>query len=237
MRRLQRAPAAGQVFALLRFSQTNIPLAWTLDRIAGVIDSVSEPSDAKKAELLELDDPVSGQGEAEGTHSGVAPCPTVIPTFDPLEYAEQFETRERMPTLTDEPALEEARLQSFPTSAPPRRPMSTVPGPLVATGRDSSAEIDLGEADLDALGADEQIAILRDRLVPLTRVPELARPLNEIGAPLEDPKTAYVLGFVDGILPLDTIIDVTGLPELDTLRVLDRMVGQNIVVFALPRSR
>ena len=221
----------------LRFSRTPIPLAWTLERKTGVIVFVSEPSDAKKAELLELDDPVSGQGETEGSGSGMAPCPTVIPSFNPLEYAEQFETRERMPTLTDEPAQEEARLQSFPTNAPPRRPMSTLPGPLVATSRDSSVEIDLGEEDLDALSAAEQIAILRDRLVPLTRVPELARPLGQIGAPLEDPKTAYVLGFVDGILPLDTIIDVTGLPELDTLRVLDRMVAQSIVIFAPPRVR
>jgi len=59
----------------------------------------------------------------------------------------------------------------------------------------------------------------------------LAREMKQLGGMLEDPKTAYVLGFVDGILPLETIIEVTGLPELDTLRILDRMVAQSVVVF------
>lgn len=188
------------------------------------------PGDAKK-ELLELDDPLAGDaGVASGI--GTVEHPTVIPQFDPSQYAEESEIRERMPTLTDEAALEQARIQSMPTNfPPPRRPMSTVPGPLVPAGRDSSAEIDTDEADLDALGPDEQVAILTDRLAPMSRVPTLAREMTQLGGMLEDPKTAYVLGFVDGILPLETIVDVTGLPELDTLRVLDRMVAQGVVVF------
>ncbi|MEA2752885.1 MAG: hypothetical protein QOI41_7028, partial [Myxococcales bacterium] len=145
------------------------------------------------------------------------------------------EIRERMPTLTDETALEHARLQSLPSNMPPpRRPMSTVPGPLLDTTRnprDSSVEIDTGEEDLESLDAGVQVAILSSRLAPLTRVPSLAKELAQLGALLEDPKTAYVLGFVDGLLPLETIIDVTGLPELETLRVLDRMVSQSVVIF------
>jgi hypothetical protein len=176
--------------------------------------------------------------------------PTVIPAYDPAEYAEQSELRERMPTLTDDAALEQARLQSFPTSTPPaRNAKSTVPVPARApapaptpppaparrpapsSGRYSSAEIVTGESELDDLGIDEQIAILEDRLAPLTRVPMLARRMSELGALLADPKTAYVVGFVDGILPLETIIDVTGLPELDTLRVLDRLLAQGVITF------
>ena len=192
-----------------------------------------EPRDARKL-LTDLDDPsLPGDDSAPS-----APRPTVIPQFDPLQYAEESEIRERMPTLTDEGALEHARLQSFPTNAPPpRAPMSTVPGPLTANPRDSSVEIDVGEDDLEALGPDVQIAIFRSHLAPLTRVPVLARKLSEIGAALEDPKTAYVIGFVDGILPLDTIIDVTGLSELDTLRVLDRLVSQGILVFRTSGAR
>jgi hypothetical protein len=114
--------------------------------------------------------------------------------------------------------------------------MSTAPGPLTQpppaqNPRDSAVEIDAGEEDLDALDASAQIAILTDRLAPLNRVPSLAEAMTALGPLLEDPKTAYVLGFVDGILPLETIIEVTGLPELETLRVLDRMVAQAIVIF------
>ena len=196
------------------------------------------PSKAKKNELLELDDPTKhSDSEPAAAESRVnpVPIPTIIPKFDPEQYAEESEVRERMPTITDEDALEAARLQSMPSNLPPaRRPMSTVPGPLLEAGRnprDSSVEIDTGEEDLDALDATEQVAILTDRLAPLTRIPSLAKAMTELGSLLEDPKTAYVLGFVDGILPLETIIDVTGLPELETLRVLDRMVAQSIVIF------
>ena len=196
------------------------------------------PREAQKSGLLELDDPTShGGSEPPCAESGVnpLPIPTIIPQYDPSQYAEESEIRERMPTLTDETALEHARLQSLPSNMPPpRRPMSTVPGPLLDAGRnprDSSVEIDTGEEDLESLDASEQVAILSSRLAPLTRVPSLARDLVQLGSLLEDPKTAYVLGFVDGLLPLETIIDVTGLPELETLRVLDRMVAQSIVVF------
>lgn len=196
------------------------------------------PIKATNSGLLELDDPTNeGGAEPPAAESGVKPVPiqTIVPAFDPGQYAEQSEVRDRMPTITDEDALENARLQSLPSNLPPaRRPMSTVPGPITSEGRgprDSAVEIDTGEEDLESLGAAEQAAILTARLAPLDRVPSLAKEMTALGALLEDPKTAYVLGFVDGLLPLETIIEVTGLPELETLRVLDRMIAQSIVIF------
>jgi hypothetical protein len=186
--------------------------------------------DAKKS-VLELDDPAKPElAPSSEVQSIEGLKPTLIP---PTAYAESSEIRERMPTLIDDEALEEARLQSLPSNLPPPRGRaSTVPGPLTAEPKDSVAEVDADEADVDELSADEQAAILRDRLAPLSRVPSLARPMTELGALLEDPKTAYVLGFVDAVLPLETIIEVTGLPELDTLRVLDRMLQQGVLVIS-----
>ncbi len=203
-----------------------------------------EPGNAKK-DLLELDDPAV---DPEAFVHGVAASPgaTVRPAFSPEQYAEQTEFRERMPTLTDDSLLEEARLQSMHSNAPPARasmpsgPASAAvtarPGPITATSRDSSVEIDTSEADLEALEVDDQVAILTVRLAPLTRVPVLAKALTELGAAVEDPKTAYVLGFIDGLLPLETIIEVTGLPELETLRVLDRLVTLAVVTFKPSRG-
>jgi hypothetical protein len=203
------------------------------------------PSDAKKG-LLELDDP-SVDPEAEESGVTASPTPTVRPAFNPEQYAEETEFRERMPTLTDDSLLEEARLQSMRSNAPPPRPrMPSNPGSMAATApppamtarppsnptsRDSAVEIDTGESDLESLGEGDQVAILTVRLSPLTRVPMLAKELSQLGSAVEDPKTAYMLGFIDGILPLETIIDVTGLPELETLRVLDRMITLGVVVF------
>lgn len=182
----------------------------------------SGSGDAKK-DILDLDDPTELVDE-DSVDSVTSPRPTVVPAFDPAKLAEESEVRERAPTITDEVLLEQARLESMAMQSglPPRPPASSV------------VEIDAGEADLDALPEEDQAAILAARLSPLSRVPKLARSLTELGGLLEDPKTAYVLGFIDGLLPLETIIEVTGLPELDTLRVLDRMVNQGAVVFADP---
>lgn len=161
--------------------------------------------------------------------------PTLIPKFDPTQFAKETEFRAPAVTLTDEDALEQARLasmaSSFPT-VPPNRART----PSLADDPDAAVEIDAEETELDDLGPDQQIAILRARLTPMSRVPTLTRDLPQLGELLHDPKTAYVLGFVDGILPLETIVDVTGLPELDTLQILDRMVHVGVVVFRPSRA-
>lgn len=69
------------------------------------------------------------------------------------------------------------------------------------------------------------------RLAPLDRVPALSKPLAELGADLKDPKTAFVLGFVDGVLPLETIIEVTGLPEAETVEILERLIAEGAIDF------
>jgi hypothetical protein len=182
---------------------------------------MGESSGDAKKELLELDDPTEDfdAPDMETAESGMVPRPTVRPDFDPVAYARKHGMRERMSTITDENALEQARLASMQSNLPPPRP------------RFESVEIDAGEEDLDALPTDEQIAIFHARLSPLSRTPTLAREMSKLGSLVEDPKTAYVLGFVDGLLPLETIVEVTGLPELDTLRVLDRMITQGVIVF------
>ncbi len=139
------------------------------------------------------------------------------------------EVRERLVTITDETALEEARAASVPTGLPPpRQPYTTKPEPEMPG---EAAEIDSADLDLDALGPEEQVALLRAKLAPMNRIPTLTKKMTELGELVEDPKTAYVLGFVDGLLPLETIVEVTGLPELETLKVLDRLASHAVVKF------
>ncbi len=177
-------------------------------------------ADAKK-ELLELDDPaVVAEAEA-ATPSGMQPSqqahPTVIPPFDPVLAAAQ---REEAPTITNEVELEQARLASMSSQVPPARARV-----------DSLVEVEAGEADLDVLDVSEQIEVLTARLAPLDRVPELVKPAAQLADLLEDPQAAYLAGFVDGLLPLETIVEVAGLPQVDALRILDRMLSQGIAVF------
>ena len=76
---------------------------------------------------------------------------------------------------------------------------------------------------------------IRTRLSPLDRIPTLAKSIDELPADLREPRTAFVLGFIDGVLPLETIIEVTGLPEPETLSILERLIAQGAVIF--PKRR
>lgn len=165
-------------------------------------------------------DPLDAPAEAEGARSSTLARPTLVPQFDLQLLAEETEFRERALTVTDEALLEEARLRS----------MDSMRNPPVGEPEVESSEVDVGEADLETLGPDEQVALLRERLSPLSRVPALTCKLSELGA-LGDPKTTFVLGFVDGLLPLEIILDVIGLPELDALRIVDRLVERGVLVF------
>jgi hypothetical protein len=110
--------------------------------------------------------------------------------------------RERQSTLVDDEVTEQARLASVLIESLPPRPSNADTAPAI-----------------------------RARLAPLDRIPEVAKTMAELGDDMREPKTAFVLGFIDGVLPLETIIEVTGLPEIDTLRVLDRLIAQGAVVF------
>lgn len=143
-------------------------------------------SEKKPEKVLELDDPLE---------SKTMPKATLPPEVAPEEFY-----RERMPTVTDEHALEEARLRSVVTSSmPPRRQ------------------------------SHDDLSLVKARLAPLDRVPSLTRRISELS---EDPKTAYILSFIDGVLPLDTILDVVGLPEIEVLSLVDRLVNERSIVFA-----
>lgn len=168
--------------------------------------------DAMDEDLLEL--------------GGREPRDTVKPAFDVERYAADVITRERLPTMIDEAATEEARIASvLMDSSPPMSRGRALPEP------EPEVELAVRYADVDALGDEERLAFLRARLAPMTRVPSLARKLTELGPAIEDPKTAYVLGFIDGLLPLETIVEIAGLPEIDTLKVLDRAVEQYLITF------
>ena len=177
-----------------------------------------------KKDLLELDDPAGAVEEPAAALSGTQPMqqarPTVVPAFDPRAFAEETELREQAPTITNEVELEEARLASMSTSfAPPPRARA-----------ESLVQVETGEEDIEELEEAAQVALLSARLGPLDGVPTLVKSASELAAALEDPKAAFVAGFVDGLLPLETIVEVAGLPVADTLRILDHMVSLGLAV-------
>ena len=161
------------------------------------------------ASLLLVGSPKLKKATAQtGLHPSSATGPRA--TLSPEVDAETF-YRERMPTVVDDAALEEARLQSVKRSSlPPKRGSSP---------------------DLPPIPHESDAPQIRRRLAPLGRVPTLAKPIGQLGSLVDEPRTAYVLSFVDGVLPLETIVDVAGLPEIDVLRVLEKMIAVGAIVF------
>jgi hypothetical protein len=67
------------------------------------------------------------------------------------------------------------------------------------------------------------------RIGPLDRVPIVMVPRDQLRWLSIDHKAGFVLSLVDGVSNLEMIIDVSGMPELDTLRILSELAQQRII--------
>jgi hypothetical protein len=67
------------------------------------------------------------------------------------------------------------------------------------------------------------------RIGPLDRVPNVLVPREQLRWLSIDHKAGFVLSLVDGVSSVEMIIDVSGMPELDTLRILAELTQQRII--------
>jgi hypothetical protein len=68
---------------------------------------------------------------------------------------------------------------------------------------------------------------------PLERIATIARRPTPTDRPCADPRTGFLLSLIDGSTTLETIVDVSGMPKADALRILRDFVEGGIVRFAL----
>lgn len=69
------------------------------------------------------------------------------------------------------------------------------------------------------------------RLGPLERVPVVLVPRAQMRWLSMDHRAGFVLSLIDGSSSFDMILDVSGMPKLDALRILHELVQQKIVSF------
>lgn len=69
------------------------------------------------------------------------------------------------------------------------------------------------------------------RLGPLDRVPLVAIPREQLRWLTIDHRAGFILSHVDGVSNLEEIIDISGMPELDALRILAELLQQRIISF------
>jgi hypothetical protein len=67
------------------------------------------------------------------------------------------------------------------------------------------------------------------RIGPLDRVPVVEIARDQLRWLSIDHRTGFILSLVDGISSLEMILDVSGMPPLDALRMLFELVQQRII--------
>jgi hypothetical protein len=63
----------------------------------------------------------------------------------------------------------------------------------------------------------------------LNRTPILARPLHELADAPISPRAAFLLSRVDGLLSIDEILDVSGMPRIEAYRYLCQLFLRGIL--------
>jgi hypothetical protein len=106
------------------------------------------------------------------------------------------------------------------------------------TGALEMAELLLAEdpANLEAAECGENCRMVLQgmysaRIGPLDRVPVVVVPRTQMRWLSMDHRAGFVLSLVDGSSTIDMILDVSGMPRLDALRILHELVQQKIVAF------
>jgi hypothetical protein len=147
-------------------------------------------------------------------------------------------------------ALDDAPTSSPPSPPPPRVRASS--GSTEDTIREMRDRFSLGDYT-GALGLAERLAsdvprdaevkdcaakcrqVLRQmytaRLGPLDRVPFVVVARDQLRWLSIDHRAGFVLSHVDGVSSLETILDVSGMPTLDALRILCELAQQRIISF------
>jgi len=69
------------------------------------------------------------------------------------------------------------------------------------------------------------------KLGPLDRAPIVVIPRAQLRWLSIDHRAGFILSLIDGTSPIEMIIDVSGMPKLDALRILHELVQQRIVSF------
>jgi hypothetical protein len=72
-------------------------------------------------------------------------------------------------------------------------------------------------------------AVFQQYLGNLQRQPTLARPLHELASAPIGPRAAFLLSRIDGMLSIDEVLDVSGMPRLEAYRHLCQLFLHGIL--------
>jgi hypothetical protein len=148
------------------------------------------------------------------------------------------------PDLAALAAAQASAARSVPPQAamPPPPPTAQEMNDRVSLG-DYTGALEIAEKLLDVDPDDEAIKVVAEscrgilkqmytaRVGPLDRVPLVMVARDQLRWLSIDHRAGFVLSLVDGVSSLEMILDVSGMPELDALRILSELAQQRIISF------
>ncbi len=170
------------------------------------------------------------------------PPPMQQELIDAMARGDQPPSTKQAADLTS--ALAQAALRSVPVPAPvtPAAPTAQEMNDRIALG-DYSGALEIAEKLLE-LDPNDSAAkscaencrtVLKQmytaRIGPLDRVPMVMVARDQLRWLSIDHRAGFVLSLVDGVSSLEMILDVSGMPELDALRILSELAQQRIISF------
>lgn len=72
-------------------------------------------------------------------------------------------------------------------------------------------------------------SVFQNFLGDLARTPQLARPLHELASAPISPRAAFLLSRIDGMISIDEILDVSGMPRIEAFRHLCQLYLRGIL--------
>lgn len=135
-----------------------------------------------------------------------------------------------------------ARSMPAPPSSEPSPPTAQEMNDRVSLG-DYTGALEIAERLLAINPNDQPVQICAEscrsvlrqmyvtRVGPLDRVPVVMVARDQLRWLTIDHRAGFVLSLIDGVSSLEMILDVSGMPELDALRILSELAQQRIVSF------
>lgn len=225
----QKTPTSTLSLANMRFASKFPPVMTADKRDPPMRDGLeSENSGEEEWAHLELETrPPPADGPEQDPILEIAPHVTPGLELDDIESNDQHvadTVRRPVPTNAQEPSPSRAREMND------RMSLGDYSGALEIAEKILAND----ESDVGAKAVIETCrTVLRQmyatRIGPLDRVPVVMVPRDQLRWLSIDHKAGFVLSLVDGVSNLEMIIDVSGMPELDTLRILSELAQQRII--------
>jgi len=184
-------------------------------------------------------DPAAGSPRESSVPTAPRRASRIPQTWPGLSGPAEEKAIAELDEVTDEHTADTVR-RPVADEAPVSRVSEREMNDRVALG-DYTGALEIAEAliERDAqneaarLCAENCRAILRQmyaaRIGSLDRVPTVMIPRDQLRWLSIDHKAGFVLSLVDGVSSVEMIIDVSGMPELDTLRILADLAQQRII--------